>query len=293
MVPWLPPRLLLLLAAALMSLAGYSTASSAQPAPPAVSPPSVTIPDFWDPRQRIERPTAAAVPSIRFLTTDDFPPFNFLDDRGQLTGFNVDLARAICSELMIPCTIQARAFDDLTPHLADKSADAVIAGIAITADSRATVDFSDVYLRLPARFVVRKADAGAAMTPAALKGKTIAVVGGTAHAAYLATMFPGIIAKAYPSPDAARAALKSGEADATFGDGEELSFWLQSDAAAGCGAFAGGPYLDANYSGEGSANAVPKGANDLRNALNAALQAMYEKGVFADLYLRYFPVGFF
>ena len=46
---------------------------------------------------------------IRFLTTDDFPPFNFLNDRGQLTGFNVDLARAICAELNAPCTIQARA----------------------------------------------------------------------------------------------------------------------------------------------------------------------------------------
>jgi polar amino acid transport system substrate-binding protein len=281
--------------AAAASLAmGVPGPAQTQPTPPpAAAAPSVVVPDFWDPRQRIERPAAGVVPAIRFLTTDDFPPFNFLDDRGQLTGFNVDLARAICAELNIPCTIQTRGFDDLTGHLADKSADAVIAGIAITADSRAKVDFSDVYLRLPARFVVRKANAGMAITPATLKGKTVAVVAGTAHAAYLAAMFPEATAKSFPTADAARAAVKSGAVDATFEDGEELGFWLQSDAAAGCCAFAGGPFLDAQFFGEGYAIAVPIGATDLKNALNAALQAVYDKGVFADLYLRYFPVGFF
>jgi polar amino acid transport system substrate-binding protein len=233
------------------------------------------------------------VPAIRFLTTDDFPPFNFLDDRGQLTGFNVDLARAICAELQIPCTIQVRAFDDLIPHLADKTADAVIAAVAITAESRATIDFSDAYLRLPARFVTRKADAGMAIGSDALRGKSIAVVAGTAHAAYLAEMFPGVTVKPYMSRDAALAAVKAGDANAAFGDGEQLGFWLQSDAAAGCCAFAGGPYLDAHYFGEGYAIAVAKGAGDLIRALNAALQAVYDKGIYADLYLRYFPIGFF
>src|ERR1700690_2710060 len=48
--------------------------------PPATARPNVVVPDFWDPRQRIERPAAGVVPAIRFLTTDAFPPFNFLDD---------------------------------------------------------------------------------------------------------------------------------------------------------------------------------------------------------------------
>src|SRR5438128_227146 len=73
---------------------------------------AVTIPNFWDPKRRVERPAAGAVQAIRFVTTDDFPPFNFLDADGHLTGFNVDLARAICTELAIRCTIQARPFDD-------------------------------------------------------------------------------------------------------------------------------------------------------------------------------------
>ncbi|MEO8668609.1 MAG: transporter substrate-binding domain-containing protein, partial [Bauldia sp.] len=106
---------------------------------------SIVVPNFWDPKRRLERPPAGAVPVIRFVTTDDFPPFNFLDADGHLIGFNVDLARAICAELEIRCTIQARPWDNLVETLANKTADAVLAGIAVTAEARARLDFSDVY----------------------------------------------------------------------------------------------------------------------------------------------------
>lgn len=255
---------------------------------------AVVIPNFWDPRRRIERPPAGAIQAIRFITTDDFPPFNFLDANGRLTGFNVDLARAVCTELGIRCTIQAREWNELVDRVIDKTADAAIAGIAITAENRETLDFSDVYMRTPARFVVRRADAGLAMTPEGLRGKTLAVVARTAHEAYLAAMFPEVGRRLYETADEARAAVKNGDADAHFGDGMQLSFWLESEAADGCCIFAGGPYLESRFFGQGYAIAIAKGPNtDLKRAIDAALQAIYEKGVFAELYLRYFPVGFF
>jgi polar amino acid transport system substrate-binding protein len=252
-----------------------------------------TIPSFWDPKRRIERPPAGSVQAIRFLTTDDFPPFDFLDEDGRLTGFNVDLARAICDELAVRCTIQARQWDDLLPTLREGNADAIIAGIAITADARKELDFSDVYMRLPGRFVVRADDNGFALTPEGLAGKTLAVVARTAHEAYLAAFFPEVGRKLYPDPEAARQALKSGEADALFGDGMQLSFWLQSGAANGCCVFAGGPYLESRFFGEGMAIAMPLDKPELRQAIDAALASLNEKGVYAELYLRYFPVGFF
>ncbi len=274
-------------------------AAQPKPVPPAASGPfsavgyDSVVPDFWDPRERIERPPAGAVQAIRFLTTDDFPPFNFLDAGGHLTGFNVDLARAVCAELAVPCTIQARQWDDLLGHLADKTADAVIAGIAITPENRATLDFSDVYLRLPARFVVRRSEAELDISPQGLRGHTLAVVTGTAHEAYLASMFPEIGRKLYPTAEAAREAVKTGAADAHFGDGLQLSFWLASAGASDCCMFAGGPYLETRFFGQGYTVAFAKGSTDLKHAVNAALQAVYEKGVYAELYLRYFPVGFF
>lgn len=252
-----------------------------------------TVPNFWDPKRRMERPPAGAVQAIRFVTTDDFPPFSFLDQEGRLTGFNVDLARAICADLAIQCTIQAREWDDLLPALREKNADAIIAGLAIGAESRRELDFSDVYMRSPARFVVRRDAAPFEATRDGLKDKTVAVVARTAHEAYLAAFFPEVGRKLFDTAEEARDALKSGAADALFGDGLQLSFWLQSPGAAACCAFAGGPFLEARFFGEGMAIAMPKGSTDLKHAIDAALAAVHEKGIYAELYLRYFPVGFF
>jgi polar amino acid transport system substrate-binding protein len=254
---------------------------------------AVTIPNFWDPKRRVERPPAGAVPAIRFVTTDDFPPFNFLDAQGHLIGFNVDLARAICAELAIPCTIQARSWEDLAGALANKNADAIVAGLAITAEAREKLDFSDVYLRSPARFVVRRDGPGIDASAEGLAGHSLAVVEHTAHEAYLAAFFPQAARRTYPTIEAAREALKAGAVDALFADGVQSSFWLQSEAAGNCCVFAGGPYLEQHFFGNGMAIAVPKGADDLRRALNAAMGALHDKGVYAELYLRYFPVSLY
>ena len=253
----------------------------------------IAIPNFWDPKRRLERPPAGAVQVLRFVTSDDFPPFNFLDSDGRLTGFNVDLARAICAELAIGCTIQARPFDNLVESVLGEKADAAIAGIAITGEVRSLLEFSDVYLKSPARFVVRRDTPEISFTPKGLKGKTLAVVARTAHEAYLAAFFPEVERKLYPTAEAARKAVKNREVDAHFSDGMQLSFWLQGENAAGCCAFAGGPYLETRFFGQGLAIAVPREAIDTRNAINAALEAIYTKGIYAELYLRYFPVGFF
>jgi polar amino acid transport system substrate-binding protein len=257
------------------------------------STPAVTVPNFWDPKRRVERPPTGTVQALRFVTTDDFPPFNFLDADGRLTGFNVDLARAICTELAIGCTIQARPFDNLVRSVLGENADAAIAGIAVTGEMRASLDFSDVYMKSPARFVVRRDAPAIAFTSDGLKGKRLAVVARTAHEAYLAAFFPEVERKLYPDADAARQALRDSEVDAHFGDGMQLSFWLQSELAAGCCAFAGGPYLEARFFGQGFTIAVARDATDIKRAVNAALESIYAKGVYAELYLRYFPVGFF
>jgi polar amino acid transport system substrate-binding protein len=287
-------RTLLVVAVVQSLIAAIPVAAGLAPvAAEAAEATDVVVPNFWDPRRRVERPAAGTVESIRFITTDDFPPFNFLDAEGHLTGFNVDLARAICAELAIRCTIQARPWDNLIETLTARTADAAIAGIAVSAESRVRLDFSDVYMRQPGRFVVRKDAAPLELSPEGLKGKTLAVVARTAHEAYLAAFFPEVARKLFDTADQARAALKAGEVDAHFGDGEQLSFWLASDAAEGCCAFTGGPYLESRFFGSGMAIAMPHGSPDLKRAIDSALESLYDKGVYAELYLRYFPVGFY
>ncbi len=254
---------------------------------------SVTIPNFWDPKRHVDTPRTDAIPSIRFLTTDDFPPFNFIDTHGRLAGFHIDLARALCAEFKINCTIQARPFDDLIDALAEGHGDAVIAGISPDRTERGRVEFSDFYMRLPARFVAGRPDAAMAISPEGLAGVPVAVVARTAHEAYLTAFFKEADIRPMRTVDDIRAALKAGEVKLFFADGLSSSFWIAGADSDNCCAFAGGPYLEPRYFGNGFSIAVNRGNGMLRGILDYGLRRLYEKGVFAELYLRYFPVGFY
>ncbi len=96
---------------------------------------ATTVPGFWDPRRRPERPDTSRITLIRFATEVDYPPFNYAGADGNPTGFNVELARLICDELKIPRTIQMRRFDTLLSSLAENRADAVAASIAVDGEN--------------------------------------------------------------------------------------------------------------------------------------------------------------
>ncbi len=253
------------------------------------------IPTLWDAKERLAKPDLSALPRLRFLTTTDFPPFNYLDPSGRLSGFHVDLARAICAELAIAdrCQIQALPWDELEAAMIVGEGEAILAGLAATPENRAKVAFSRPYLRFPGRFVVAKSSAVAEPTAKELQGKRVGVVVGSAHAQLLRDGFAGVEISAYPQQDAMLADLKSGKIDAAFGDGMRLSFWLKSVDATDCCRFAGGPYLAPDYFGSGLAIATSLDNDQLTSALDAALQSLSAKGTFAELYLRYFPVSFY
>ena len=261
------------------------------PATAAVAADPMAVPGFWDPRRRPERPDLTRISIIRFLTETDYPPFDFAGPDGAPAGFNVDLARQICEEIKVACTVQMRRFDTLIDALNKNEGDAVIASIAETPEMRKKVDFSDPYYRTPARFVSRKDVTFDEVRPEALEGKKIAVVAGTAHEAYLKALFTEAELRPYPTDEAARAALKKGEVDLLFGDGIALAFWLNGTDSAGCCVFRGGPYLESSYFGEGVGIAVKRGNDLLRQAFNWALFRLWEKGRFTDLWLRYFPIS--
>ncbi|MFX6838579.1 transporter substrate-binding domain-containing protein, partial [Acinetobacter baumannii] len=89
---------------------------------------------------------------IRFLTETDYPPFKFTGPDGNPAGLNVDLARLICDEIKVACTIQMRRFETLVDAINGNRGDAIIASLAVTPQLRAKLDFSDPYYRSPARF---------------------------------------------------------------------------------------------------------------------------------------------
>jgi len=285
--------------AAMISTATAQPASPSPAAKPGVraplavapAPDTMAVPGFWDPRRRPERPDLSRINIIRFLTETDYPPFNYAGPDGALAGFNVDLARMICEEIQVACTVQMRRFDTLVSALNSNNGDAVIASIAETPDMRRLVDFSDPYYRTPARFVSRRGVQIDEVRPETLIGKRIAVVGGTAHEAYLKTLFTEVELHPYPNAETARAALVKGEVELLFGDGISLAFWLNGTDSATCCEFRGGHYIEGRFFGEGVGIAVKRGNELLRQAFNWALFRLWEKGRFTDLWLRYFPIS--
>jgi polar amino acid transport system substrate-binding protein len=253
------------------------------------------VPVLWDARERLPKPDLSGLQRLRFLTTTDFPPFNFLDGEGRLSGFHVDLARAICARLQIAeeCQIQALPWAELDGALQKDEGEAILAGMAVTAEARTKYAFSRPYLLFPARFVMPKASV--VMEPLAekLKGKKVGVVAGSAHERMLRAYFDGFDIVTYPAPEDLFAALKKGGVDAAFGDGMRFSFWLAGADAGGCCRFAGGPYLAPEYLGTGMAIATRADDAALAAAFDYALQEISRDGTFAELYLRYFPVSFF
>jgi polar amino acid transport system substrate-binding protein len=285
-------RCLRALAAAAALAAMLACAAHAQaPAPQRPAAANAGAPGFWDPRRRPERPDLSRLTLIRFMTEVDYPPFDYAGQDGNPTGFNVDLARAVCEELHVTCTVQMRRFDTLFDALNENKGDAAIASISVTPESRARADFSDPYYRPVARFAVRRDAKIDDVRPELIEGRTIAVTAGTAHELYLRTLFTEAEVKPYKTAEAAREALRRGETDLLFGDGFALSFWLNGTDSGNCCHFVGGPFIESRYFGEGVGVAVKRGNDTLRLAINWALFRLWEKGRFTDLWLRYFPIN--
>jgi polar amino acid transport system substrate-binding protein len=253
------------------------------------------IPLLWDSKERLQKPDLSQLQRLRFLTTTDFAPFNFLDASGRLSGFHIELARAICDELGLAdrCQIQAMPWAELDPAMRRGDGEAIIAGVAVTAENRQLYAFSRPYLIFPARFVTTNTRALAEPLYTKLNGLKVGVVTGSAHERMLRANFAEVQVVIFATQGEMTAALKANTIDAAFGDGMRLGFWLASADAANCCRFSGGPYIAPEFLGNGLAIAAPKDRPELAAAFDYALQAISAKGTFGELYLRYFPVSFF
>ena len=239
-----------------------------------------------------EEEEAAGMPRrlvLRFVTEGDFPPFNFYDEEGQLTGFNVDLARSICLVARAACDVQVKPWDELLLALRRGEADAAIAGHRITAKSVDQVDFSMPYLFTPGRFAARRSAEKREITPEGLDGQRIAVIRGSAHEAFLKTFFRNSRIEVHASSDSAREALADGKIDYLFDDGISLSFWLNGTLSNQCCEFRGGPFLEAKFFGDGIAVAVKKNDRQMKELIDRSIADLRDSGRFEELVGRYFP----
>jgi polar amino acid transport system substrate-binding protein len=273
-------------------LAALATAMLA-PAPAFAQTKNEIVPDAWQGDVLRSKPDVLRLEKLRFITDNDYPPFHYFDEEGVLTGFNVDLAKAICEVLAVECEVRPVDWDDLFASLDKGEADAAIASIRISEESLTKADFTSRYYATPARFIAKKDSELKDVRPETVTGKKIGVAKGTGHEAYLKMFFPSAAITPFDSADAAQNALKSGEVELVFGDGIGLTFWLNGVTSDGCCEFRGGPFLDAKYFGEGVGIAVKRGNRNLVEVLNYALEQVHDSGRFEELFLRYFPMSFF
>ncbi len=228
--------------------------------------------------------------AVRFMTSNDYPPFHYYDEEGVLTGFNVDVARAICLELSAACDIQVREWGELLPALRRGDTDALIASHAITPVLLREFDVTDRYYFTPARFVGRRDTATLMATPEGLTGKRIGVVKGSAHEAYARTFFANSAIIPFESAELAWDAVRTGgDVDVSFGDGIALTFWINGTLSRGCCELKGGPYFEPKYFGDGVGIVLPKKDPQLKALINTALMRLRATGRYEELLLRYFP----
>ncbi len=254
---------------------------------------SAIVPDNWQGDALRPRPDMNGLRVLRFVTDTGYPPFHYYDEVGALTGFNIDLAKAICETLEVACEIKATNWSDLIPSLDNGEADAAIASIRITKEALEAADFTSRYYATPARFVARKESELKDIRPETVEGLKIGVAKGTGHEAYIAEFFPDAAIAAFDTPEIAQTALKDGAIDLIFGDGISQTFWINGVISEACCEFRGGPYVDAKFFGEGVGIAVKKGNRKLAEILTYGLEQVHANGRYEELFLRYFPMSFF
>jgi len=261
------------------------------PAPASAQVRNDIVPDTWQGDVLRPKPDMRGIEKLRFITDSDYPPFHYFDEVGALTGFNVDLAKAICEALEVECEVKDVDWAEIFPTIDRGEADAAIASIRISAESLEKVDFSSRYYATPARFVAQKTNALKDIRPETLEDMKVGVAKGTGHEAYLKLFFPDVPIATFDSVEDAAKALKSGAIDFVFGDGIGLTFWINGVTSEGCCEFRGGPYLDSKFFGEGVGIAVKKGNRQLAEILNYGLEQVHASGRYEELFLRYFPMS--
>ena len=218
---------------------------------------------------------AASAQELTFAMEPSYPPFETTNEKGEIIGFDVDVANAICKEIQATCKFKGEAFDALIPNLKAKRFDASISAIDIT-DARAKqVLFSDAYYDSTASYVTLK---GKATLESA---KNVGVQNGTTFQQYTVAETKQYTTKAYASLQSAILDLKSGRIDMIFGDTAVLADMISKEPEM---QFVGEKVVNKKYFGNGLGIAMHKSNKELAEQLNKGLAAIKANGEYQKIY---------
>lgn len=226
---------------------------------------------------------------IRIGTEGTYRPFSFFDADGKLTGFEVELDRAICAAVKADCEFVTMQFDGLIPALQESKIDAVASGLRITDKRRKVIDFTDKYYTPYAQFVSCAHKEQAGIEPPAVKGWIIGTQSGSTNADYLSASYEGVAdIRFYKSMDEVYQDLTAGRLDAALSSSFVGYDFLHSEKGKDC-AFIGPKLTDPSIFGHGTGMGLRKGDDELRLLLNRGIEAVYADGTFDAINARYWP----
>jgi arginine/ornithine transport system substrate-binding protein len=231
---------------------------------------------------------SGSLPELRVAIDPTYEPFTFKTADGKPTGFDVDIAEALCAEIQRQCTYVEQVWDGMIPGLIAQKYDLIISSMSITEERQQVVDFTNKYYSTPSRIVVKT---GTEFTDlASLKGKRIGVLKSSTQEAYaMGELAPvGVNVVPYEAQDQVYLDINSGRLDGTVADSVEVTGGFLSKPEGAGFAFVGPALAQEKYFGTGIGIALRKGEDELRNQLNAAIAAIRANGTYETINKKYF-----
>lgn len=223
---------------------------------------------------------------IRIGVEGAYPPFSQTNPDGSVTGFDIDIANALCDALKAECTMVKQDWDGIIPALLARKYDAIIASMSITEERKQKVDFTDKYYTSPLAYVAKK---GANIDTKKLEGKTVGVQRSTIADNYISNAVKGVNVKRYGTQDEAYLDMKSDRLDLLLADVFVLTDGFLGKDGGDAYELTGDSITDAKWVGEGIGIAVRKKDNDLTGKLNAAIKQIRADGTYDKIRAKYFP----
>ena len=229
---------------------------------------------------------------IRIGTEGAAAPFNYHDASGQLRGFDIDIAQALCDRMGAKCEFIAIQFDGIILALQNHQIDAIATSMSITEKRKKVVDFTDRYYTNYRHFLSCEGRLVEDTTPAGLKGRAIGTQGGTAADDYLEAFYKDADIRTYKTMDDAYQDIAAGRLDAVLSSEAHSYGFMQSAAGKGC-KLVGERLVNDKLFGSGVGIAVRKTDTDLRDKLNAALKQILADGTYEAINKKYFPFSIY
>jgi polar amino acid transport system substrate-binding protein/arginine/ornithine transport system substrate-binding protein len=229
----------------------------------------------------------ALATELRVGVEGNYPPFSQVSPSGELSGFDIDIAKALCTKMEAECTFVQQEWDGIIPALNAKKFDMIVASMTITDKRKEVVDFSDPYYDVPSRFIAEEG-AFADYSPETLAGKTIIVLRNSPRAQYIAENYPDSETLLVDKETAVYLELAAGRGDIAFGSsvvsGEAF---LKTPDGEGFAQVGEAFFLTGAQDG-GVGIALRKGEDELRTDVNEALAAIMADGTYDQLAAQYF-----